>query len=306
MLRDLAFATRILVRQRAFTLTAVATLAVGIGATTAIFTTVNAVLLRPLPYPRPQDLRVIDTAMTDGRVTTGRIAPIEVARLNDPALSIARVAIATSTFDATLVGNDGTPVPLTVCAVGDGFFDVMGMPMSAGRTLTHEEHVVTQGNGPPPVAIISYRLWREVFSRDPTVIGKSIRVLEFGTPLSIVGAAAPDFDVPHRTDLWVNLRIDPTNQSHSFDGYLRVRPGARPERLRTELAGVMGRLAREFPSIDSVRVYTVRTLVEAVVGDLGPTLVLVLCAAALLLILACVNVSHVSACPTTHAHSEGF
>ena len=292
MRSDLAYAARSLLRQPAFALAAVATLALGIGATTAIFSTVNAALLRPLPYPRSQDLRVLGTAMTDGRVTTGRIAPIEVTRLNDPALSIVKVAATTSPIDATLIGNDGTPVLLTVCAVGDGFFDLIGLPMAAGRSFIHDEHVVTKGNGPPPVAIISHRLWRDLFGRDPAVVGKSIRVLEFGIPLSIVGVAAADLDVPHRTDLWFNLRVDPANQSHSFDGYLRVRPGTTPERLRMELAGIMGRLAQEFPSIDRMRVYTVRTLIEAIVGDLGPTLMLVLAASVLLLMLACVNVTN--------------
>ena len=196
--------------------------------------------------------------MTDGRVTTGRVAPIEIARLKDPAFPFVRVA-------ATHIADRGdahrqrrTPSLLTVCAVGDGFFELFGLPMAAGRAFTPNEHVVTTGNGPPPVAIISSRLWRDLFGGDPSVVGKSIQVLEFGTPLSIVGVAAPEMDVPHRTDLWFNLRVDPSNQSHSFDGYVRVRPGTRAERLRGDLDRVMGQLAREFPSIDRVRVYTVR------------------------------------------------
>jgi putative ABC transport system permease protein len=288
---DLAFAIRTLLRQPALTLPAIATLAVGIGATTAIFSTVNATLFRPLPYLRPQELRVLGTTVTDGRVTTGRIAPIEVARLQDPSLSIVAAAAITPTFDASLVTRDGTSIPLSVCAVGEGFFPLLGLPMSAGREFTHDEHVVTAGNGPPPSAILSYRLWRDAFGRDAHILGTSIHVLEFPDAITVVGIAAPELDIPHHTDMWVNQRIDPTNQSHSFDGYVRVRPSTTPQRLQTELAGVMGRLAHEFPAIDKVRVYTVKTLVEAIVGDLGPTLVLMLSATALLLLLACANVT---------------
>src|SRR5437762_7733710 len=104
LLHDLRYATRKLVSAPAFTLAAVATLAVGIGATTAIFSTVNAALLRPLPYPRAQDLRVLGTAMTDGRPTTGKVAPMELARLNDPTLSIVKTAAGIATFEATVIG----------------------------------------------------------------------------------------------------------------------------------------------------------------------------------------------------------
>ena len=292
MLRDLVFTLRTLGRQPSFAFAAVATLAVGIGATTAIFSTVNATLLRPLPYPRSQDLRVLGTAMTDGRVTTGKLAPMELARLSDPVLSIVKAAAATPTFAATFIANDGSPAPLTICAAGEGLFDVVGLPMAAGRAFTHEEHVMTTGNGPPPVAVLSYRLWRDLFGRDPGVIGKTIQLLEFQAPLTVVGVAARELDVPHGADLWFNLRLDMQSQGHGIDGYLRVRPGTTPERLRSELTGVMGGLAREFPVADNYRVYTVRTLVEAIVGDLGPTLVIVLSASALLLLLACVNVTN--------------
>src|SRR5215472_9529699 len=111
LLQDLRYAIRKLLAAPAFTLAAVATLAIGIGATTAIFSTVNAALLRPLPFPHSEELVSVRTRMTDGRVTTGLCAPVEIARLNDPHLSVVRAApMAGQPFDATLIRDDGTPV----------------------------------------------------------------------------------------------------------------------------------------------------------------------------------------------------
>ena len=292
MLKDFLFTVRTLGRQPGFTFAAVATMALGIGATTAIFSTVNAALLRQLPYPRSQDLRILGTAMTDGRPTTGKVAAMELARLNDPALSVLKTALGSAPFEATIVGRDGTPGPVVVSGAGENFFDVFGLPMTLGRAFSHDEHVVIRGNGPPPSAVISYRLWRDLFGSDPGVVGKAISVLEFNGGLPIVGVAAHDFDTPHGTDVWINMRVDMTGQGHGFDGYLRMKPGTVPERLRSELSGVMGRLAQEFPVVDKFRIYTDRTLVAAIVGDLSSTLLIVLSASALLLTLSCVNVTN--------------
>jgi putative ABC transport system permease protein len=308
MLKDLLFTLRTLRRQPTFTLAAVATLALGMGATIAIFSTVNAALLRPLPYPHVEDLRIVGTAMTDGRPTTGKVAPMELARLNDPTLSIAQIAVATPTFEGTVIGRDGNPMPIVTAGAGEGFFDLFGLPMTLGRAFTHDEHVLIAGpggpggpGGPRPSVVISYRLWRNLFGGDPGVVGQTLNVLEFNGNLPIVGVAPRAFDTPPGTDVWYNQRLDlpaaatgstPGSQGHNFDGYVRLKPGTRPERLQSELTGVMGRLAREFPFIDNYRIYTARTLVAAIVGDLGSTLVIVLCASALLLLLACVNVTN--------------
>jgi predicted permease len=303
MWNDLTFALRTFRRQPTFTIAAIATLAIGIGATTAIFSIVNAALLRPLPYPRVQDVRVLGTTMTDGRPTTGKVSPMELGRLLDPSLSLAAVAAGTSTFEATVIGQDGTPRALSAAGVGEGFFELFGLPMALGRAFTHQEHAPsTAPNGPPPVVVISYRLWRGLFGGDPSIVNKTLDVLELGGGgVRIVGVAAPAFDTPHGTDAWYNLRIDlpaatagstPGSQGHSLDGYVRIKPGARSERFGRELDTVMNRIAGEFPFVAKYRVYTSKTLVQATVGDLGATLIIVFTASALLLLLACVNVTN--------------
>src|SRR5438552_19176831 len=125
--QDVRFALRNLRRTPAFPLAAIGTLALGIGATTAIFSTVNAVLLRPLPYPKAQDLYALRTTLTDGRVTTGFLAGSEVARLNDPHLSIDR-AVGMQPGDLTLLKQDGTPSHIIGYGVTEGFFELFGLP----------------------------------------------------------------------------------------------------------------------------------------------------------------------------------
>src|SRR5258706_2374325 len=143
--QDLRFAVRSLLKTPAFPLAAIATLALGIGATTAIFSTLNAVLLKPLPYPNPQDLYNLRTTLVDGRVTTGLLSGGEVYRLNDPKLSIARAA-SFQPGDLTLLNADGTPQHVKVYGVTEGFFDLFGLPMTKGG-FQHNDFTPP----PPPV-----------------------------------------------------------------------------------------------------------------------------------------------------------
>jgi putative ABC transport system permease protein len=284
LLQDLKFALRNLRKTPAFPLAAIATLALGIGATTALFSTVNAVLLRPLPYPNAQDLYAVRTALTDGRVTTGLVAPSEMHRLNDPNLSIVR-AVGIFGPDFTLLRDDGTPLRTKVYGVSEGFFELFGLPMTLGG-FTAEQF---QAQGPPAV-VISYGIWRDFYNSDPEIVGKPIRFAEFST--SIAGVAPPAFDTPHGANFWFSQRLDPQGVGHNLEGYMRVKPGTTIERARSEMAAVMSGLARDFPASARARVYVVSPLVESIVGDLKPILIVVLSATGLLLVLACVNVTN--------------
>ena len=283
LLQDLRFALRTLRRTPAFALAAIATLTIGIGATTAIFSTVNAVLLQPLPYPNPRDLYSVRTTLTDGRVTTGNLSPVEIVRLNNPSLSIVRAAGLQSN-DVTLIRNDGTPAKTRAYAVSEGFFDLFGLPMTLGGP----------GNPPsqnaPPTVVVSYRMWQDLYGGEPAVVGKPIRFAEVTTTVS--GVAPRDFDTPHGAHFWFQFPLDPQGVNHNFEGFMRLKPGTTIDRARTEMAGVMASVARDFPASALARVYVVRPLVESMVGDLGPILVVVLSATGVLLVLACVNVTN--------------
>jgi predicted permease len=284
LLQDLRFALRNLRRTPAFPLTAIATLAIGIGATTAIFSTVNAALLKPLPYPAAGDLYSVRTTLIDGRVTTGLVSAVELLRLNDPSLSIVHAAGLVSN-DVTLLRNDGTPLKTKAYAVTEKFFDLFGLPMTIGG-VSHEP----PPRNAPPTVVISTRIWRDLYNSDPAVVGKPIRFAEFAT--TVAGVAPQGFDTPHGADFWGATPLDPQGVAHNFEGFIRLKPGTTIDRARSEMAGVMAGVARDFPAAANGRVYVVRPLVESIVGDLGPILVIVLSATGLLLILACVNVTN--------------
>ena len=298
--QDLRYAIRKLFAAPAFTLAAVATLAIGIGATTAIFSTVNATLLRPLPFAHPEDLINLRTRYADGRVTTGLVAPSEIARLNQSPGSMVRVVGYTSApFDVTLLRDNAPPVHARVFGAGEGFFDLFGLPMTLGRDFTHEQQVPFrpppgtppgQAQGPLPVLVLSHRVWTEWFGGDPAIVGKTLHFAEVNA--TVAGVAPPDFDLPHGADFWANARYDPTDVGHAQNAIIRVKPGTTPERLRAELAASMTGLAKDFPAADAGREFIAEPLVTAIVGDLGPTLLIVLAATALLLLLACANVTN--------------
>ena len=295
LLQDIRFAFRSVRRAPAVPLAAVATLAVGIGATAAIFATLNAVLLKPLPYPNAEDLYNIRTTLIDGRVTTGMLSNGEISRLNDPKLSIARAA-GMQTADLTLLHEDGTPQHIKIYGVTEGFFELFGLPMTLGG-FTHEHFIpaapASQASArppAPPVVVISYRVWQTLYRGDPAIIGKPIRFAEVAT--WIAGVAPKDFDTPHGGDFWFSQQLDKDNINHFFDGFMRLKSDVTIARANAEMASVMAGLAKDFPASDFNRAYVTRPLVASVVGDLGPILIIVMSATGLLLLLACVNVTN--------------
>src|SRR5215471_10874529 len=188
LLQDLRFALRSFRRAPAFPLAAIATLALGIGATTAIFSTLNAVLLKPLAYPQPENLYSIRTTLTDGRVTTGMLSHAEIFRLNGTTSSIVRAA-GLQENDLVYLHEDGTPQNVKVYGVSEGFFDLFGLPMTLGG-FSHDNFVPPPPPPPPPpgaapppagpppappVVVISYRVWQNVYASDPKIVGKPIR-----------------------------------------------------------------------------------------------------------------------------------
>jgi predicted permease len=295
-LQDLRVTLRALRRSPGFALTAIATLALGIGATTAIFTTLSAVLLKPLPYPDPQSLYSLRTALTDGRVTTGLLSGGEIFRLNDPKLSIERAA-GYVPGDLTLLATDGTPSHVQFYAVTEGFFELFRLPMTVGG-FAHDDFTVLPPPPPntppqpgrPPAVVISARLWKDLYNSDPAIVGKPIRFAEFSSTVS--GVAPRDLDIPHGADIFLAQRTPATDVNHGQEAFMRLRPGASIERAKSEMSTVMNGLATDFPASDKNRVYVSRPLVDAIVGDLGPILIIVMSATGLLLLLACVNVAN--------------
>lgn len=285
LIQDVRFTLRHLRKSPGFAVSAILTLALGIGATTAIFSTVNAALLKPLPYPKAEDLYGLRTALTDGRVTTGLVSPVELMRLNTPQSSVARAA-GTIQNDLTLLRDDGQPMKTRVYGVSEGFFELFGLPMTLGG-LTPDSYV---DNGPPTRVVISRRAWRDIFSSDPAIVGKPIHFAEL--TMNVAGVAPEGFDVPHSADFWAAIRLNPTDVGHSWEGYVRLKPGSSFAQVTGEMGAIMDGVAREYPGSAKNRIYVVRPLVDQIVGDLSSILMVVLSATGLLLVLSCVNVTN--------------
>lgn len=287
--QDLRYTARSLRRSPGFAAVAVLTLAIGVGATTALFSTVNATLLRPLPYPNPEQLVNVRTRLTTGQITTGLLSPLNIGVLSDPQLPVERVAgLSAQPQDGTLVGDDGAPVNILMTGVTEGFFEVLGLPLAVGPGFTHEHHVPS-GPGAPTAAILSYRAWAMMFGRDPAIVGRSLRIVEIPAGARVAGVTQPEMDLPHGTDVWLAARVDPRGFGHGFDVVLRARPGTPLQGLQDRADVLLTELSRTSPT-DVGRLFVMRPLATAIVGDLGPMLLIVLGATALLLLLACVNV----------------
>jgi predicted permease len=141
-----------------------------------------------------------------------------------------------------------------------------------------------------PAVVISTRLWKTLYNGDPAVIGKPIRFAEFNSTIS--GVAPRDFDMPHGGDIWIAQRTPSNDVNHGQQGFVRLRHGTTIERAKAGMSSVMNGLARDFPASDKNRIYVTKPLVESIVGDLGPILIIVMSATGLLLLLACVNVAN--------------
>ncbi len=288
MVKDLQFAIRTLAQQPGFTAVVIITLALGIGANTAIFSVVNAVLLQPLPFPEPEQLYFVRTAMTDGRPTSGTVSALQLTALNNEARTV-RHASGSYLYELSLLPPDGNAVKTASQAVLGGFFEVLGVEMALGRAPTEEEHVPGTASD---TAVVSYRLWRDVLGSDPEVIGSRIRLDSAeGGAMTVVGVAPPEFDFPRGTDVWFALRFPPDNPGHFLDAYVRVEHGTALAQVRAEGAVIMAALGEENPQYNLNREFVFEPLLDAVVGDMSQTVLILLGATGILLLIASINVT---------------
>ncbi|MEJ7810812.1 MAG: ABC transporter permease, partial [Gemmatimonadaceae bacterium] len=284
-----------LARTPGFTFVSVLTLALGIGATTAIFTVVNGVLLRPLPYPEPERLvglwlaapgiGVEQVGQSDGTYFVNR--------------SEARTLEGIGVYEAGAVNLTGGSEPERVTAswITAGLLPVLGVRPAQGRWIAEAE----DRPGAPPVALIGAALWRRKFGADPAIVGRIIQV--DGISREIVGVMPDRFALPDAaTQLWLPLAFDPAHvQAFSFNytGVGRLRRGVSMEDARRDLQRLLPVLPERYPSFVSkdlfakVRFATlVHPLRDDVVGDVGRVLWVILGTAGVVLLIACANVAN--------------
>lgn len=297
---DVRYSLRTFKRSPAFTAAAVATLAIGIGTTTAIFSIVNATLLRPLPYPHAEQLVDVHTRMVDGRVTTGLVANSEIVSLKRLPMVEGAGGVSAFPQDSTLITDEG-PRTVSVRWVTEGFIETFGLPLQYGRAFNQEEHQPVQDLWATAV-LVSHRAWMRYFGGDPGIVGRTIRLADIARPLSVVGVAAPEMDFPEGTDLWLNSRPPELDDSHNYLTVVRLRPGNSIPQLLSAGNISLNELGKIVPAAAG-REFVLTTLLSSLIGDLRPILLIVLAATVLLLVLACVNVTNLLlARGAAHAH----
>jgi putative ABC transport system permease protein len=277
--QDLRKSARMVRTHRGFAATTIVTLALGIGASTVIFSVVDAVLLAPLGYNDAEQIYRIRTLDAQGQPlgAVGRtlIDPIAESGAN------AAAAFYGFSNESSVTDREGTAFAVTEYRVSEQFFRVFTNPLSRGRGFEPGDDI--------DKTVLSYQTWRDLFGSDPNIVGSSVVVN--GDQLTVIGVAAAGFEYPVGTALWSKIFTGAGSQNlFNMEGYARVRPGVTGAQLQAELDSVAGGLdiRRGDRSLQTV----VRPLIEEVVGDLKGTLLVVSGATAILLLIACLNVAN--------------
>jgi predicted permease len=291
-IQDLRIALRTFARKPSFFVVAVATIAIGVGATTTIFSVVDGVLLTPLPYPEPDRIVRVGQVSTD----PGRIYAMSYLDFKDlqarnrsfEALAAARGA------RVTLLGR-GEPEAQSGAYVSPEFFDVVGVAPVQGRVFTPEDDA-----GGAPVVVIAHALWERRFDADPSLVGRALTL--DGQSFTVVGVLPAGFRAPEAlgqggTQLWMPLsRIDAASRAERRNSMLqgigRLAAGVALEGARAELELLGGQLRDEFPRESGEHHFGLSPLLRQTVGSIAGTLTALLGAVGVLLLIACGNVAN--------------
>jgi putative ABC transport system permease protein len=288
--QDLRYALRTLTRWPGFTAVVVLTLALGIGANAAIFSVVNAVLLRPLPYTDPDRLVFVFGTPTDGdsaKVGSSSSYP-DYVDFRDRSRSFSHLA-AVSVQQTTVTGKSFEPAIVSGSPTTFNAFATLGVTPALGRGFLAEE----DRPGAEPVVIVSDAFWRQRLDGNANVVGSTIAVN--GRQATIVGVMPPRFHFPQASQLWYPAAAPNTPQSrgqHSYAVFGRLAPGVTIATADREMAAIARQLETEYPALNAKRGARVEAMAEAIVGDVRPSLLVLLGSVGLVLLLVCVNVAN--------------
>jgi len=281
--QDVRFGYRVLAKAPAFTLTAIAVLALGIGMNTAMFSAAKALLLSALPYPEPD--RLVEVWQTN---KAGRFMAVSGPDFRDWRDQNRSMQYLASYYgDQASLSGDFAPRRIRMGVASIGFFESLGVPAVMGRTFSREE----QRLGGTPVAILGYNLSQTIFGPGAQSIGKSVRL--DGMAFTVIGIMPPGFDFPARAQLWIAQEPIPdpsTRSAHNYHVLGHLKPGTSIRQAQEDMNVIAARLAKAYidDKDDGIKVVP---LYDDVVGPLRPAFLILLSAVTLVLLIACVNIS---------------
>jgi putative ABC transport system permease protein len=287
-LNDVRYAARVLLKSRGFTVIALLTLALAIGANTAIFSVINAMLLRPLPFRAPDQLVQVQRGFPggDGGPTVNVPEFLHVQRNSRSFSGLTTYDTLGSGFNLT---GDSVPERIVGSRVSQQFFSVFGVRPQLGRDFLREE----DRPGGPKVVMLSDGLWKRRFGADPALVGKALNLN--GEPYTVIGVTPPGFRYPATAELWTPVGIDPNSQERA--NYLeitgRLKDGVSFEKAQAEMTTLAERLRKANPDrMNEKETIRLKTLQVRLYGQMRPALLVLLGAVGCVLLIACVNVAN--------------
>ncbi len=285
---DVRYAARMLRKSPGFTIVAVLTLALGIGANTAIFSVVNTVLLQPMPY------RQADRLVTIWGENKARGYDLDLVSYPDyldwKSRNRSFESMGASTDEMYTMTGAGEPAAVIGYAFSPDFFDVLGVPAYLGRTFAPAE----DQSGKDRVVVLNYHLWRTQFGGDRSIVGREVTL--DGKAYTVIGVMPPSFQYPQSVELWTPLTISPEFAKDRGARWLRVlarlKPGVSMEQARAEMKTIVASLRVEYPNTNNGYDVNFLSLRQLTSGDVRPALLVLLCAVGLVLLIACANVAN--------------
>jgi putative ABC transport system permease protein len=287
LLQDVRYGLRTLMRQPGFAATAILTLALGIGATTAIFSVVNAVVLRPMPFDQPERVMVVTNVNTKTGTRNTTISGPDFFDWRARSRSFESLSYFTNSGETSVTVNNVSDYT-TVTRIAPGYFQVFGATARAGRLYAPDEEKPGRSSD---AVVITEAYWRRQFGSDPRAIGSTVTFAQ--RTWTIIGVTAMRY--PARTDIYVADPTPPESQNrtaHNYRGVGRLAPGVSVAQAQSEMTTIASQLAQQYPLSNGDKGIAVVPVQDVVVGDTRQTLFVLLAAVAFVLLIACANVAN--------------
>src|SRR6476660_2033213 len=292
-LHDIRYGVRMLLKHKGFSAVAIIALGLGIGANTAIFSLVNGVLLRPLPFPDAQRIVYFEGKNPAAGITDSNISYLDFTDWSQQTDLFANTA-AYWTGNADLSGDGAEPEAVPRAGVTIGFFSVLGVQPILGRAFAPEDDKpATFNEGRGTVAIISQGLWKRRFGSDPAIVGK--QVVMKSRPLTVIGVMPPGFEYPEQTQIWVNSAVNLSEEprdNRAWSAIARLNSNVDLKQAQTRVSATNAQLDKQFHETNKGWDVSLWKLHERLVREMKPSLLALLGAVGLVLLIACANVAH--------------